>query len=178
MKHVVLVGMMGVGKTTVGRYVAERLERRFVDTDALIEEKEGHSIPQIFAAHGEAHFRNLELKMIRHVMDSDSAVVSIGGGAFVNPAVRDVLKNFATTFYLQATPETLILRIGTGETRPMLTQNAPAGKEQIDARLRKLLVEREPIYELADYTIATDDLACEQVGEAIVGYRSRFDSAT
>ncbi len=172
MKHVVLVGMMGVGKTTVGRYVAKRLQRSFVDTDALIEQQEGTTIANLFGTKGEPYFRQRELETIRKVIGDPASVISIGGGAFLNPVVRYLLKDPAVSFYLQATEETLILRVGSGSTRPLLT---PQAEEKLDDRLRRLLKEREATYELANYTVETDDLTPEQVGDAVLSYGVLFE---
>lgn len=168
MKHVVLVGMMGVGKTTIGRLVAQRLHRPFVDIDALIEATEGQPISSIFATKGEPYFRQREMETIRKVMNDPASVVSIGGGAYVNPVIRYLLKDPAVTFYLQANVETLLQRVGDGSTRPLLTQNGGNPAE----RLRTILQEREPVYILANYLIETDSLTPDQAAEMIAGYRS------
>lgn len=170
MRHVVLVGMMGAGKTTIGRLVAERLQRPFVDSDTLIEEAEGRPISEIFARDGEPYFRQRELETIRKVVSkADPVVLSIGGGAFVSPVVRFLLKETATTFYLQAKVETLVQRVGSGATRPLLHGEMP-----LEQRLRSLLKEREPIYTQANYIIETEELTPAQSAEAISGYRSVF----
>lgn len=174
MKHVVLVGMMGVGKSTIGRLVAEKLQRPFVDSDVLVEQAEGKPISEIFADRGEAYFRQCELETIRKIVnDSAPVVLSIGGGAFISPVVRFLLKETATTFYLQAKVETLVQRVGSGATRPLLTQGAN-GQVPLEERLRTLLQEREPIYTQANYIIETEELTAAQAAEAITGYRSVF----
>ncbi len=172
MKHVVLVGMMGVGKSTVGRYLAARLERPFIDTDSLIEKQEGAAIAQIFASKGESYFRQLEIETIQKILNEPSAVISIGGGAFISPVVRFLLKDPAVTFYLQAKAETLIQRVGNGATRPMLTHGV---QESVPDRFRRLLAERASTYELANHTIESDTLSPEQVGDAILKYRTAFE---
>ncbi len=174
MKHVVLVGMMGVGKSTIGRLVAEKLQRPFIDSDVQIEQAEGKPISEIFADKGEAYFRQCELETIRRIVNESAPVVlSIGGGAFISPVVRFLLKETATTFYLQARVETLVQRVGSGATRPLLTQGAN-GQVPLDVRLRTLLQEREPIYTQANYIIETEELTAAQAAEAITGYRSVF----
>lgn len=175
MKHVVLVGMMGVGKTTIGRLVAERLHRPFLDSDALIEEAEGMPISELFATKGEPYFRQRELETIRKVVgDSAPVVLSIGGGAFMNPVIRFLLKDPAATFYLQARVEILVERVGSGATRPLLTQGTHA-TVPLAERLGALLKEREPVYSQANYIIETEGLTAAQVTEAITGYRSVFE---
>lgn len=175
MKHVVLIGMMGVGKTTIGRLVAERLQWPFIDSDALIEQAEGKPISEIFAEKGEPYFRQRELEVIRKVVnDSTPVVLSIGGGAFMNPVVRFLLKEMTATFYLQAGVETLIQRIGSVATRPLLSQGRH-GEMPLEQRLRTLLQEREPTYSLANYLIETDGLTSTQITEAITGYHTVFE---
>jgi len=149
---------MGSGKSTVGRWLAEQLQLPFIDTDHLIEEAEGRDIPTIFAQKGEAHFREVERRMVRQALEGKPAIISLGGGAFIDPETRDLVKKKATSLYLNPGLRELIKRVGDGSTRPLL-----AGQD-IPATMRAKLKERGPIYSQADYTLHTAGMTPERVG--------------
>jgi shikimate kinase len=155
---------MGAGKSTVGRVLAERLALPFVETDALIVEQAGRSIPEVFAAEGEPGFRDRETAVLRSLAGTRDAVIATGGGILGREMNRRLLRELGTVVYLRARPETILARLaadGPPESRPML-----AGDPQ--GRVRALLAERTPLYEQADLTVDTDGLSAEAVVHEIV----------
>jgi len=150
---VVLVGLMGAGKSTVGRRLAEKLGLRFMDADQEIEQAAGKTIPEIFADHGEAYFRDGERKVIARLLDSGPAVLATGGGAYMNPETRDLIKLKGVSVWLKADLPLLLRRVSRRSNRPLLKTGDPEGV------LRRLMEERYPIYANADITIATRDVA-------------------
>lgn len=158
-----LVGMMGAGKSSVGRALAGTLGLRFLDTDAEIERERGLPIAEIFARDGEAAFRSREREVVARWLGLP-AVVSLGGGAFAQPEVRALLAGAGTVVYLRARPETLLARLGEGTDRPLLAGLAPA---QRLVRLRELLAAREAAYAGADLVVDTDGVAAEAVVERV-----------
>lgn len=161
--HVVLVGMMGAGKSSVGRRVAEALDRPLVDTDALVEERTGHTVREIFEADGEAAFRRFEAEAVAAAADwPEPAVIAAAGGVVLYPESRDRLRRSGTVVYLRANVETLVDRVRSGAHRPLLAEDP-------EAVLRRLDAERQGLYEdLADATIVVDDLTTEQVAECVI----------
>jgi len=162
-----LVGMMGAGKTAVGRALAARRGVPFADTDALVEARAGASVREIFASRGEAAFRRLE----REAVDSCAgrpAVVALGGGAICQPGAAERLAATGRIVYLRARPETLDRRVGENEERPLLAGLDGPGRVE---RLRALLAEREIDYGRADVVVDTDgldvDAACAAVASAL-----------
>jgi len=158
-----LVGMMGAGKSSVGRLLASRLGCGFVDTDAEIERERGLAVAEIFACEGEAGFRRREREMVER-WRGRPAVVSLGGGAIAQPAVRAAVAGAGRVVYLRGRPETLLARLGHCGDRPLLAGLAPA---QRLARLRELLAEREAAYASADLTVDTDELSLAEVVERV-----------
>jgi shikimate kinase len=159
-----LVGMMGAGKSTVGRELARRLGRRFVDSDEEIERAAGASVAEIFAAEGEASFRRREREAVGSLRAS-GAVVALGGGAVAQPSLRRLLAGCGVMVYLRAAPETLLARVGDAEARPLL---AGLGASERLERVRALLAEREPAYAEAALCVDTDGLAPVEVAERIL----------
>jgi len=161
--NIFLVGMMGSGKTTVGKLLANHLEWEFVDTDELIVEETGLSIPVLFKDKGEQYFRRLEQEAVARVARRRRMVVATGGGVILNPENRQVLKENGLVFYLRGTAQVLAARVGAGEGRPLLT-----GKE-LAPELERLLAVREKYYqEAADVVLETDALTTGQVVAAIL----------
>jgi len=148
-RHLVLIGMMGVGKSTVGKKLATKLSCPFIDLDAEIESRAGKSIPQIFSSEGESGFRHLEAETLLQVLDQpDSLVVATGGGIVEGESVNAL--HAATCVWLTATVETLVKRVGSGEGRPLLTGN-------VEEILGELLERRSAKYgEAATFTVAVD----------------------
>lgn len=159
-RSVVLVGMMGVGKSSIGRRLAARLAVPFVDADSEIEKAADMSIPDIFARHGEPYFRSGEARVIGRLLDNGPQVLATGGGAFMNEATRAAIKAKGVSIWLAAEFDVLVRRIAKRKNdRPMLATDDPA------ETLRQLLKVREPVYALADITVQSR----ETPHDAIVG---------
>lgn len=162
-ERVLLIGMMGAGKTTVGRILAQRLGWPHYDSDEMIQRSTGKSVPEIFEERGEPAFRAEESRVLAEAATSDGpAVVSVAGGAVLDPRNRAVLRQAGPVVWLRADPTVLAKRVGSGEGRPLL-EDDPA-----DA-LRRLEAERRPLYEeLADVVVDVDTLQADEVVERIV----------
>jgi len=147
-RSVVLIGMMGVGKSSIGRRLAGRLAIPFVDADAEIEKAADMSISDIFARHGEPYFRSGEARVIARLLENGPQVLATGGGAFMNESTRAAIKTKGVSIWLSAAYEVLLRRISKRKNeRPMLHTDNP------DETLRHLLEVREPTYALADLTV-------------------------
>jgi len=149
MKTIFLIGMMGVGKTTVGKKLARRLNMEFHDLDEKIEKYAGKSIPEIFHQDGEAKFRRLEEEMTRHHCLDSPQVISVGGGFPLNPVNRQWMRSHGYVIWLRAEAETILQRVR-GSNRPMLE-----GKNGLSV-IRTFLDERDIVYRSADEYISTD----------------------
>jgi shikimate kinase len=152
-RAIVLVGLMGAGKSTVGRRLADKLGLPFVDADHEIEAAAGKTIPEIFADHGEAYFREGERKVIARLLDSGAAVLATGGGAYVNTETRNLIKLKGVSIWLKADLPLLMRRVSRRSNRPLLKSDDP------QAVMRRLIEERYPIYQLADITVMSRDVA-------------------
>ena len=162
--HVILVGLPGAGKSSVGRRVAARLGRPFLDFDDELERRTAMTVGEIFRAHGEAHFRQLELDLTQELAKSEGAILAPGGGWITVPGALALLRPPARMIYLRVAPEVAILRIGAGgRGRPLL--EAP---EPVEV-LRQLAGQREPAYRQADYAIDTDLVDVESLAVQIAG---------
>lgn len=161
-EHVALVGLMGVGKSRVGRLLADRWGRPFVDLDRAVERRAGTTVARVFAERGEPAFRRLEAAVLEEVLAADEpGVLSCGGGVVTTAANRTALGDRATVVWLTATVDALARRVGDGSTRPLLGAD-PA------AALRALAAEREPLYgEVADHVIDTTDRPPEAVADLV-----------
>jgi shikimate kinase len=162
-RSIVLVGMMGAGKSSVGRRVALRLGIPFVDADSEIEKAAGMSITDIFAIRGEAEFRAGEARVILRLLEGGPQVLATGGGAFINPDTRAAIAAKGISIWLKAEPDVLMKRIKRRQDRPLLHTADPA------ATLRKLLDEREPVYALADLTVQSREVTHDRIVDEIVG---------
>ena len=148
---------MGAGKTTIGRQLAKKLNKKFYDSDHEIEQRTGADIPWIFEIEGEEGFRKREAQVLEELVKHDNIVLSTGGGAILNKGNRDALTNNGFIIYLQSSPEKLYKRTA-GDKRPLLQ-----GKDRL-AQIKKILQEREPYYEsLANKIINTDKLTVKQI---------------
>jgi shikimate kinase len=157
-RSIVLVGMMGVGKSSVGRRLAARLGIPFADADTEIEKAAGMSIADIFARHGEADFRSGEARVIARLLESGPQVLATGGGAFMNVKTRDAIRAKGVSIWLKAEFEVLLRRISKRRNeRPLLQTDDPA------ETLRTLLAEREPIYAQADLTVHSRDVSHDAI---------------
>jgi shikimate kinase len=162
-RSIVLVGMMGSGKSSIGRRVALRLGIPFVDADAEIEKAAGMTIPDIFAVRGEAEFRSGEARVIVRLLESGPQVLSTGGGAFMNCNTRAAIAAKGISIWLNAEFEVLMKRIRRRHDRPLLKTDDPG------ATLHKLMQERHPIYALADLTVQSREVSHDKIVDEIVG---------
>jgi shikimate kinase len=158
-RSIVLVGMMGAGKSSIGRRLANLLHLPFVDADAEIERAANLSIPEIFEKHGEAHFREGEQRVLARLLASGPAVVATGGGAFMSQETRQRCRESGVSIWLRADVPVLMERVRKKGNRPLLNNSDPEGA------MRRLLKEREPVYREADITIASR----EGPHQAVVG---------
>src|SRR5580698_8873254 len=157
LRSIVLVGMMGVGKSTIGRRLAARLRLPFVDADTEIEAAAGMSIPDIFEIHGEPHFRDGEARVIARLLDSGPAVLATGGGAFMREETRNRIGDKAVSIWLKADADIIMKRVKRRADRPLLQTADPA------ATVGRLIEEREPVYRHADLTIWSRDVPHEKI---------------
>ena len=159
-RAIVIVGMMGAGKSSIGRRLAQALGLGFVDSDDEIEKAANLTIPEIFERHGEAHFREGERKVIARLMAEGSRVIALGGGAFENPATRRKVAGAGLSIWLRADFETLMARVRRKSHRPLLQTSDP------EATMRRLLSAREPNYAQADIVVPSRDEAHSEVVHA------------
>jgi shikimate kinase len=162
--HLVLIGMMGAGKTTVGRIVADRLGRRLIDSDLEIEEATGRTVREIFEIDGEQAFRDLEEAALRDALATpEPAVIAAAGGVVLRPENRRRLREAgARVVWLMADPQLLIERVRSGMHRPLLDHDA-------EGTLQRMWDEREPLYrEVADAIVSVDHRSISEVVEAVL----------
>jgi shikimate kinase len=160
--HLVLVGLPGVGKTTIGRGAAKSLARRFLDFDAEIERREGMPVREIFRERGEEYFRELEAALTRELSGTGGMVLSPGGGWITQEASVELLRPAGRIIYLRAAPETVARRLRRVETRPLL-----AGRDPL-VGLRELYEKRREAYETADAVLDTERLSRQQLIAKVV----------
>jgi shikimate kinase len=156
-RSIVLVGMMGAGKSSIGRRLAAELSLPFVDADTEIEAAAGMTIPEIFETHGEPYFRSGEARVIARLLEGGPQVLASGGGAFINPQTRALISERSVSVWLKADVEVLLRRIRRRSDRPLLKTDDP---EQV---LRRLVEERYPVYAEADVTVYSQDVAHEAI---------------
>jgi shikimate kinase len=161
-RSVVLVGMMGAGKSTIGRRLAARLRLSFVDADAEIEAAAGMPIPEIFATHGELYFRDGEARVIARLLDGGPSVLATGGGAFMREDTRGRIRDKAVSIWLKADADIILRRVKRRVDRPLLQTADPA------ATIARLLEERHPVYQRADITIASREVPHEKIVEECI----------
>lgn len=161
-RPVVLVGLMGVGKSTVGRRLASRLGLSFVDSDAAIEDAAGLSPAEVFERYGEHDFRDGERRLVARLIDGDVRVIATGGGAYIDPRTRELLNDRAITVWLDAPLEILTERTGRRDTRAQLRNGDPK------ATLERLANERRPLYQQAHIHVKSGAGAHRDVVEAII----------
>ena len=162
-RTVVLVGMMGAGKTSIGRRLAARLGVPFIDADAEIEEAAGSSIADIFERHGEEAFRDGERRVISRLLDGPVHVMATGGGAFLDDKTHDLIMSNAISVWLRASLETLTMRLEKSRTpRPLLEKEG-----DLRATLARLIDERHPVYKKAHIVVETGDGPHEPVVDAV-----------
>lgn len=161
-RPVVLIGMMGAGKSTVGRRLALRLGLPFLDADTEIEHAAAMTIPEIFETHGELHFRDGEAKVIARLLDGGAKILATGGGAFMRAETRDRIRNQAISMWLEADADVILRRVKRRADRPLLKTADPA------ATIARLIDERYPLYRQADITIASRDVPHEKIVDECV----------
>ncbi|MDE2376018.1 shikimate kinase [Bradyrhizobium sp.] len=161
-RSIVLVGMMGAGKSTIGRRLAARLRLPFVDADTEIEAAARMTIPEIFERHGEPHFRDGEARVIARLLDGGPIVLATGGGAFMREETRARIAAKAVSIWLKADPDVIMRRVRRRADRPLLQTADP------EATVTRLLGEREPVYRKADLTIASRDVPHDRIVEECV----------
>jgi shikimate kinase len=161
-RPIVLVGMMGAGKTTVGRRLAARLGRLFIDSDDEIETAANMKIDDIFATHGEAEFRAGEARVVARILRDPDIVLATGGGAFINPETRALIKSTALSIWIKADFDLLFARVSKRSNRPLLKTENPR------ATLKALIDTRYPIYAGADVTVVSKDVPQDVVASEII----------
>lgn len=161
-KTIALVGLMGAGKTAIGRRLATRLGVAFRDADAEVERAAAMTIPEIFDTFGEPYFRDGERRVIARLLSDPPHVLATGGGAFMDPETRSTMAGRAVTVWLKADIETLLARVTRRDTRPLLRQGDPRGI------LEALIEKRYPIYAEADVTVASLDAPHEESLDAVM----------
>ena len=161
-RSVVFVGLMGAGKTAIGRKVAGMLGLPFTDSDHEIESVSRMTIPDLFERYGEAEFRSLEQRVIVRVLESGPQVLSTGGGAFMNAQTREAIEAYGLSVWLKADVDTLLDRVSKKQNRPLLKNADPR------AVLERLMLERYPVYALADVTVATRDERKEVIAGEVI----------
>ena len=167
-RSIVLVGLMGAGKTSVGKRLAARLHLPFVDADAEIEKAADATIPEIFARHGEAYFRDGERRVIRRLLDGRPKVLATGGGAFMNAETRAAIAAGGVSVWLRAELDILMARVRKRSNRPLLQTADP------EATMRRLMDERYPVYAGADIHILSRDVPHDVVAEEVVSALAGF----
>ncbi|MCH2377235.1 MAG: shikimate kinase [Pelagibacterales bacterium] len=167
-KNLVLLGMMAVGKTTLGKIVAKKQELKFIDIDASIEKKNSMTIKEIFKKKGEKFFRMEEENEILKSLEKNNCVIALGGGAFMNKTVREnILKN-AISIWLSVDIKTLNQRIKWNRKRPLLKE------ENYQKKITELYAERKDIYKLANHQIACDKLSKKNIAEKIIALYEKY----
>ena len=163
-KNLTLTGMMGVGKTTIGKRLAKKLNYAFIDIDKIIEKQEGESISSIFKNKGEDYFRKIEKKLTIIELKKNNSVISLGGGAFLSSSIRQYSKKNSISFWLDVPIEILIKRLKKSKNRPILE------KEKTNDSIKKIYFIRKKFYNKADYRIRCKTLTLKQVIEKILNF--------
>jgi shikimate kinase len=161
-KSVVLIGLMGAGKTAIGRRLAARLGLNFVDADTEIESAAGKSISDIFTDHGEAHFRDGERRVIARLLSNGPQVLATGGGAYMNEETRKTITEYGVSVWLKADLKVLMERVERRDHRPLLKTDNP---EDV---MKRLMDERYPVYSSSDITVKSRDVPHELIVTEII----------
>lgn len=162
-RHIVLIGLPGIGKSTVGKLMAERLHTEYVDIDGILTRKEGKPITMVFAEKGEAAFREMERKEVEAALEREPAVIVPGGGWAAQPGQLDAARSRGYFVYLKARPEIAARRAEEAAgTRPVIMGEDP------EAQMRTLFTARDPYYAKADVTVQTEAKSAEKVAEEII----------
>ncbi len=161
-KNLTLTGMMGVGKTTIGKNLAKKLKYSFIDIDKLIENREGISINLIFKNKSENYFRKLESEITLRELKKKKTVISLGGGAFLNKSIRALVKKTSVSFWLDVNTEDLVNRLKQSKKRPLLY------KKNISDTIKKMYLDRKKIYSEANYRIRCTLLKPKEITDKIL----------
>ena len=161
-KNLVLTGMMGVGKSTIGRLIAKRLEVKFIDVDKVIERNQKKTIRKIFEDNGEKYFRKLEEKITFKILKRKKVIIALGGGAFMNNEIREKVIRSCTSVWLKVNLDMLIKRYKKNNRRPLLN------KKNLDTDVRKIYQLRKKIYGLANFKVNCDNMSKTKVVEKIL----------
>lgn len=163
MKTIVLIGMMGSGKTTIGKLLGEKLTLRSIDIDVIIEQNEKRTVSEIFQNEGEKYFRNIERETIKKNFMNKDLIISLGGGAFEDQLTQELLLKNSTVIYLKTSPNVILERIKNNTNRPLLKNQMTVKK------IQSIILQRQKNYELANITILTDNKNTDKIVEEILG---------
>ena len=161
-KNLVLTGMMGVGKSTIGKSLADKLSYKFVDIDYIIEKRERNTIDKIFREKGENYFRQIENKISIEHLKKEKSVISLGGGAFLNNSIRRVVKNSSISFWLDVSLELLVKRLKKNKKRPLLRN------KNLNEIVKKIYLERKKTYSEANFRVKCNFLKPDIIVEKIL----------
>ena len=161
-KNLILTGMMGVGKSTIGRILAKKLKFTFIDIDKLIELKEGCSINVIFKDKGENYFRRLENNITLQELKKTNSVISLGGGAFLNKSIRQSVKKLSVSFWLDVATDLLIKRLEKAKKRPLLY------KKNLKDTVKKIYLDRKKTYNEAEFKIKCSYLKSNEIADKVL----------
>ena len=161
-KSLVLTGMMGAGKSTIGRLIAKRLNVKFIDIDKIIEKNEKKTIKRIFDENGEKYFRVIEEKITINVIKNKIAVIALGGGAFINNKVREKVLKTCVSVWLKVNIDNLTKRYNKNNRRPLLNKN------RLEADVKKIYQSRKKIYSLANFKINCDNIDKGKIVQKII----------
>ena len=161
-KNLVLTGMMGVGKSTVGKRLARKLKLKFIDIDRIIEKKEKKTISEIFQIKGEDYFRKIEKRITLAILKKNNSVIALGGGAFINPTIRKESENSSISFWLDLKLDSLLIRLKNVKKRPLLNQ------ENLKETINKIYSERKKFYNRSDFRIKCNSMSIEQIVSKII----------
>ena len=162
-KSLVLTGMMGAGKSTIGRLIAKRLRAKFIDVDKVIEKNQKKSIKRIFESNGEKYFRKIEEKITSQILKKKEVIIALGGGAFINNEIREKVLKSCISVWLKVDINKLALRYKNNR-RPLLN------KKNSDTDVKKLYRSRKKIYSLANYKINCDNMSKTEIVEKILAF--------
>ncbi len=163
-KSLVLTGMMGVGKSTIGRLIAKRLKTKFIDVDKIIEKNEKKTIKRIFEDNGEKYFRKLEEKTTLKILKNTRSVIALGGGAFINKEIRQKVLTSCLSVWLKVDLDKLIKRYNKNDRRPLLD------KKKLNTDVRRIYQSRKKIYSLADFKINCDNIDKTKIVKKILDF--------
>jgi len=154
--------MMGVGKSTVGRKLAEKLKLKFVDVDKFIEKREKSKISDIFKVKGEDYFRKIEKKITLEILKEQQIIIALGGGGFLNNLIRQKIKNSSISFWLDSNIKTILPRLQNNKKRPLLN------RDNLEENINKIYLERKKIYNKADFKIRCNSLKIYEIVSKII----------